>query len=69
MTDMIVFRIHGQKTEKVKSHEDKAINYTLYHAAGIGTPFYATFKNGIAYGYIPGEVLNEESVRAPEISK
>ena len=68
-TDMIVIRIHGDQTEKLNHHEDKAINYALFHAAGIGAPLYSTFKNGIAYVYITGECLNEESVRIPEISK
>lgn len=34
---------------------------------GCSKPLYATFDNGIAYGFIEGVTLNEETVRDPEI--
>ena len=64
-SDMIVVRLHGQKTGVVVSFEDKALIYYMLHKAGIGTPLYATFSNGIAYGYAQGQCLDETTVKEP----
>ena len=37
------------------------------HDNGCAAPLYACFRNGISYGFIPGETLDVNSVRDPEV--
>lgn len=41
--------------------------FQLLQGVGFAPPLFATFNNGLAYQYIPGEVLTVETVRSPEI--
>ena len=41
----------------------------VLHEAGLCAPLYAAFENGIAYGYIHGEMIYLESSRDKKISK
>ena len=40
-----------------------------FHKAGCGPPVYATFKNGLVYGYIHGDTLDLDSVRDPGMAR
>ena len=44
-------------------------NMVVLNAAGCAKPLYAKFKNGIAYGFIPGKCLTVESVRDQAIGR
>lgn len=39
------------------------------HHVGLGPDVYATFENGMAYKYIPGETLTTTTVRDPSVYK
>ncbi|XP_024085387.1 ethanolamine kinase isoform X2 [Cimex lectularius] len=41
--------------------------FKLLHKAGFAPRLYATFKNGLAYEFVPGNVINVDTVKAPTI--
>lgn len=42
-------------------------NIILLNKVDLAPDLYATFENGLAYRFIPGNTLNEETVRDPHI--
>lgn len=44
-------------------------NILLLNKVGLAPQLYATFQNGLAYEYVPGCTLNDETVIHPEIYK
>ena len=67
--DTINVRINREISTVYGSFEDKIWTYALLDRAGLGAPLYATFKNGIAYGYISGKVLDITSARDPVMER
>jgi len=61
------FRIHGEKTELFINRETEIRNVQTLSDLGIAAKLYGTFRNGIAYEFIPGEVLTSETVSKPDI--
>ncbi|XP_024085391.1 ethanolamine kinase isoform X4 [Cimex lectularius] len=49
------------------SWNSKEILFKLLHKAGFAPRLYATFKNGLAYEFVPGNVINVDTVKAPTI--
>ena len=44
-------------------------NMVVLCAANCAKPLYAKFKNGIAYGFIPGDCVTVENVRDSAIGR
>lgn len=65
--DTIVIRVYGQKTDLIIDRDAEKNNMVLLSRKDICPPLYATFTNGIMYGFASGEVLNEKTVRVPHI--
>ncbi|WAR23183.1 EKI1-like protein [Mya arenaria] len=67
--ETVLIRINGVGTELFTDRVlEKEIIKTL-HARGLCAPLYATFNNGIAYGYVSGETLDADSVRQAHIGR
>ncbi len=64
-----MFRIYGKKTELIIDRAAEIHNMKILHGARLGTPLFVQFNNGIGYGFIPGECLDEKTVREPHIAK
>ena len=58
---MVLVRIYGNSTEKFIDREAEIANMELLHANGLAPPIYAKFGNGIAYGFIPGRIVNKSA--------
>lgn len=43
--------------------------FKLLYSKGYGPPVFATFDNGIAYGFVEGEVLDTDTICDDHISK
>lgn len=67
--DVVLFRIEGEGTELMIDRKQERENIQVLHAAGCCPPLYAVYNNGIAYGFVNGETLDENTVRDPTIRK
>lgn len=56
-------RIYGNNTEILIDRNEEIKNIVLLHSYGFGTELFATFNNGIAYEFSPGEQVNVTSIR------
>ncbi len=65
--DMVLVRIYGAGTEMFIDRSAELRNMSLFHAHKCGPRVYATFKNGIAYSFLPGKMVDTASVRDPKI--
>ncbi|XP_022237859.1 ethanolamine kinase 1-like isoform X2 [Limulus polyphemus] len=65
--DMVLIRVYGRKTDLFVDRKAEVRNMELMNAAGLGTPVYSSFNNGLAYKYIPGVIVNKTMVCKPEI--
>lgn len=67
--DVVLIRVYGEKTELFIDRKIEIRNMQLMHAAGLSPPLFCSFRNGICYGYTPGQVLDHEMVRDATISR
>ncbi|KAG8175718.1 hypothetical protein JTE90_022470 [Oedothorax gibbosus] len=65
----VLIRVYGEKTELFIDRDLEVRNMQLMCEAGLCAPLYCAFKNGLCYGFFPGEVLDTKMVRDPDISK
>ncbi|CAG0900583.1 unnamed protein product [Darwinula stevensoni] len=65
--DMVLLRIYGKGTESFIDRDAEKDNITLLHEAGCAPSYYASFKNGLAYAYVPGLTTDVHTVRSPEV--
>lgn len=66
--DVVLIRVYGNHTELFIDRKMEIRNMKLMHESGLSPPIYATFNNGICYGYTPGSVCSYEMVCDPTIS-
>ncbi|XP_046394265.1 ethanolamine kinase [Ischnura elegans] len=65
--EMVLVRVYGQKTDLLIDRAAETRNMKVMHKAGYAPRLYATFKNGLAYEFVPGVTLTVETVRSPDI--
>lgn len=67
--DVVLFRIEGEANDLMVDKERELLYMQAFKMAGCGPPVYATFKNGLVYGYIHGETLDLDTVKDPQIAR
>jgi len=67
--DLHLFRLYGNKTELFIDRKMELETFKLLYSKGYGPPVYATFDNGIAYGFVEGDVLGTDTICDAHISK
>jgi len=60
---VVLVRVYGQNTDLLIDRKAETFNFKVLHKAGYAPNLYATFTNGLAYEFVPGDVLTTESVR------
>lgn len=55
--NMILVRVFGENTDKIIDRNAELVNMKILHTLGFGPALYASFYNGLAYQYLPGEIL------------
>lgn len=65
--DVILIRIYGQNTDLLIDRKAETRNIRLLHEYGFAPRLYATFSNGLAYEYMPGDILNVDTCKSPEV--
>ncbi|KAL4225642.1 Ethanolamine kinase [Mactra antiquata] len=67
--DVILLRIYGNGTELMIDRHLEQKNIQVLHEAGRSPPLYASFNNGIAYGFVNGVTLDANTVRDKTIAR
>ncbi|XP_055910976.1 ethanolamine kinase [Eupeodes corollae] len=65
--NVVLVRVYGNKTDLLIDRKAETRNIKLLHSYGFAPSLFATFKNGLAYEYVPGKTLTPESVTRPEV--
>lgn len=66
--EMILFRLYGNKTELFIDRQKELETFQILHSKGYGPPVYGTLENGLAYGFLPGDVLDTDTIADKHIS-
>lgn len=61
--DVVLIRVYGNKTDLLIDRKKETENIRLLHRYGYAPTLYATFRNGLAYEFVPGVTLTPESCR------
>lgn len=62
-SDVVLVRVYGNKTDLLIDRKKETENIRLLHRYGYAPALYATFRNGLAYEFVPGVTLTPDSVR------
>lgn len=65
--NVVLVRVYGNKTDLLIDRKSETRNIKLLHSYGFAPSLFATFKNGLAYEYVPGVTLTPQTVTRPEI--
>ncbi|XP_055389828.1 ethanolamine kinase [Condylostylus longicornis] len=65
--DIVLIRVYGNNTELLIDRKAEQRNIRLLHSYGFAPQLFATFKNGLAYEYVPGCTLTPLTVIQPKI--
>ena len=65
--DMVLVRVYGAKTELFIDRASEIRNMLVLAKAGCGCRLYAKFANGLAYEYIPGDILTIETAKSKDV--
>lgn len=58
----VLIRVYGNKTDMLIDRKAETRNIRMLHEFGFAPSLFATFKNGLAYEYVPGVTLKPETV-------
>lgn len=58
----VLIRVYGHKTDLLIDRKAETRNIRMLHQFGFAPSLFATFKNGLAYEYVPGVTLTPETV-------
>ncbi|XP_001848031.2 ethanolamine kinase [Culex quinquefasciatus] len=61
--DVVLVRVYGNKTDLLIDRKKETENIRLLHRYGYAPALYATFRNGLAYEFVPGVTLTPDTVR------
>lgn len=53
-TTKFLVRLYGQHTDRFIDRQEEMANFHFLASHGLAPPLYASFANGLLYGYIPG---------------
>ena len=67
--DTVLIRVYGLGTEKIIDRRVEVENMVMYHKLGQGSKLYATFNNGICYQFLHGDLVSQDNVFLPEVSR
>ena len=67
--DTVLIRVYGLGTEKIIDRRVEVENMVMYHKLGQGSKLFATFTNGICYQFLHGEVVSQDNVFLPAVSR
>lgn len=66
-SSMVLVRIYGKNTGKIIDRAEEIRNIKVLYNEGYGPLLYAIFKNGLAYEFVSGKILNNELVKSEKV--
>jgi len=67
--EVILVRIYGHRTDLLIDRDKERNSMIILHSVGCAAPLYCRFDNGLAYGYLPGVVLDVDLARKPIVCR
>jgi len=67
--DTVLVRVYGPGTSLMIDRVLEIKSMVLLHSLGMAAPVFCRFDNGMAYGYQPGAMLDNVTVRKHEIQR
>lgn len=58
----VLIRVYGNKTDLLIDRKAETRNIKMLHRYGFAPSLFATFRNGLAYEYVPGVTLKPDTV-------
>lgn len=65
--EVVLVRIYGNYSDLMVDRDAEKLNIAFLHKLGFAPALYATFKNGLAYEYVPGNTLKPTTLKEPKI--
>lgn len=65
--DVVLVRVYGNKTDLLIDRKAETRNIKLLQSYGFAPNLFATFKNGLAYEYVPGVTLTSDTIVKPKV--
>ncbi|KAJ1925674.1 hypothetical protein IWQ60_004415 [Tieghemiomyces parasiticus] len=65
----VLIRAYGKNSELLIDRNQEVTNIRVLSQLGLCPPLYGKFKNGLVYGYVPGEVVQVSQLSDPHISR
>ncbi|XP_077373267.1 ethanolamine kinase 2 [Festucalex cinctus] len=66
-SDCVLVRVYGKRTELFVDRQREVEMFHLLHAHGCGPQIYCSFRNGICYQFVPGDVLEDKLLYQPSV--
>jgi len=67
--DVVLVRVYGNRTDLIIDREREIKAMVILHSTGCAAPIFCQFENGIAYGFLPGVMVNLDLARKPGIQR
>ena len=67
--DVVLVRVYGEKTELFIDRKTEKRNMMAMSSRRLAPPLFASFNNGLCYGFTPGMPIDGKMVRDPGISR
>jgi len=67
--EVVLVRIYGHRTDLLIDRDKERNSMMILHSVGCAAPLYCRFDNGLAYGYLPGVVLDVDLARKPIVRR
>lgn len=67
--DVVLVRVYGEKTERFIDRKIEKWNMMMMSSRRLAPPLFASFNNGLCYGFTPGTPIDGQMVRDPVISR
>jgi len=67
--DVVLVRIYGKRSDLLIDRERELKAIVILYGKGCAAPVFCRFQNGIAYGFVPGIMINADLARKPPIQR
>ncbi|KAF9313881.1 hypothetical protein BG003_004725 [Podila horticola] len=61
----VLVRAYGKKSEVIIDRKQEIMNMVILSKLGLSPPLFGKFRNGLAYGCVPGKVFQVSDMRDP----
>jgi len=67
--DVILVRVYGKRSDLLIDREHEIQVMVILNGIGAAAPIYCRFENGMAYGFVPGVMVNPDLAREPTVQR